>query len=210
MSDIIAFDYSGKSVRMIEKDGEPWWILADAMEVLGLSNPTMAVKNLDPDEWNTFNIGEGIRGNPNKIAVSESGIYSLILRSKRPEAKAFRRWITHEVLPSIRRTGQYKIDEEANRRALDMIRGALPLPDGALVSIREYMASEGLEIPEGWGRELFYSKVWRAARRASAASGYLVREPEAAAGKVPSPNATHFHPEALKTAFEVVAREVTA
>ena len=74
-------------------------------DVLGLTNPTKALKSLDDDEKNTLTFSEGIRGNPEKNIINESGLYSLIFRSNKPEAKKFRKWVTSEVLPEIRRTG---------------------------------------------------------------------------------------------------------
>ncbi len=98
-------------VRMVMRDGEPWWVLADVCKVLKLTNPSAVASRLDKDEKNTLNLSEGNRGNPNVTVINESGLYSVILRSDKPEAKAFKRWITHEVLPSIHRTGTYSINQ---------------------------------------------------------------------------------------------------
>ncbi len=78
-------------------------------DILGLTNPTEALKPLDNDEKNTLRISEGNRGYPNINVISESGFYTLVLRSNKSEAKPFRRWATHEVLPSIRKTGTYSL-----------------------------------------------------------------------------------------------------
>lgn len=75
-----------------------------------MGNPSQALTRLDEDERNTIILNEGIRGNPNATIVNESGLYSLILGSRKPEARAFKRWITHEVIPSIRKTGMYATD----------------------------------------------------------------------------------------------------
>jgi anti-repressor protein len=79
----------------------------DVCDILELNSN--AVRRLDEDEKNTLRLTYSIptRGNPNVIVINESGLYSLILRSRKPEAKAFKRWVTHEVLPSIRKTGGY-------------------------------------------------------------------------------------------------------
>lgn len=105
------FDYNGAEIRVLTKDGEPWFVAADVCEILGLTNPTEALKTLDDDEKNTLRISEGIRGNPNMNIISESGLYTLIMRSNKPEAKKFRKWVTQEVLPSIRKTGAYLTPE---------------------------------------------------------------------------------------------------
>lgn len=90
-------------VRTIEKDGEPWFVAADVCKVLDLSNPTIAASRLDEDERAKFNLGR----QGETTIVSEAGLYTLVLGSRKPEAKAFKRWITHEVIPTIRRHGAY-------------------------------------------------------------------------------------------------------
>lgn len=97
------FNYNSKQVRTIIKDGEPWFVLRDVCEVLGLSNPTIVAERLDDDERAKFNLGR--QGETN--IVNESGLYNVILRSDKPEAKQFKRWIIHEVIPSIRKYGLY-------------------------------------------------------------------------------------------------------
>lgn len=99
-------------VRMVMQGNEPWWVLADVCRVLDLSNPSKVAERLDDDEKMTLTLGEGHsgqRGGAQKaIIINESGLYSVILRSDKPQAKAFKRWVTHEVLPSIRKTGGYR------------------------------------------------------------------------------------------------------
>lgn len=100
------FNFNSSAVRVIEKDGHPWWVAKDVCEVLDLSNPTVALQRLDNDEVAKFNLG-GLHGEAN--IVNEFGLYSLILGSRKPDAKQFKRWITHEVIPSIRKTGSYAV-----------------------------------------------------------------------------------------------------
>ena len=90
-------------IRVIERDGEPWFVAADVCNVLDLSNPTIAVSRLDEDERAKFNLGR----QGDATIVNEPGLYTLVLGSRKPEAKAFKRWITHEVIPTIRKTGAY-------------------------------------------------------------------------------------------------------
>ena len=106
-NEIQIFNYGQNDIAVIMVDGEPWWIAKDVCDVLDLTNPTEAIRALDSDERNTLRISEGIRGNPNVNIINEPGLYSLIIRSNKPEAKKFKRWITHEVLPTIRKTGGY-------------------------------------------------------------------------------------------------------
>jgi len=93
-------------IRVVDIEGEPWWVLKDVCEILGLSNPSVIADRLDDDERAKFNLGR--QGNTN--IVNESGLYTVILRSDKPIARSFRKWITSEVLPSIRKHGAYFTD----------------------------------------------------------------------------------------------------
>lgn len=97
-------------VRITLINGEPWFVAVDVCKALDIVNARDAVKRLDDDEKNTVVLTDGIPGNPNKTIVNEYGLYALVLSSRKPEAKAFKRWITHEVLPIIRKTGGYMTD----------------------------------------------------------------------------------------------------
>lgn len=92
-------------VRTVMIDGEPWFVAADVCNALDIRNPSQAISRLDEDEKIiTLISNEGNqRGNPNVAVVNEPGLYTLILGSRKPEAKAFKRWITHEVLPALRK-----------------------------------------------------------------------------------------------------------
>ena len=95
-------------VRTIVKDGEPFFIGKDVAEILGYSNTRDALaKHVDDEDKNTVASRDGIQGNPNLTIINESGVYALIFGSKLPKAKQFKRWVTSEVLPSIRKTGSY-------------------------------------------------------------------------------------------------------
>ena len=95
-------------VRVVDINGEPWFVAADICAALELNNTSMAVAGLDDDERDVSSVDT--RGGPQSATViSESGLYSLVLRSRKPEAKQFKRWITHDVLPAIRKTGSYSI-----------------------------------------------------------------------------------------------------
>lgn len=107
-SNVIPFDFRGHSVRAVSIGGEPWFVATDACKVLGLTNTTTALLALDEDERSKFSLGR--QGEVN--IVNESGLYTLILRcrdavTKGSKPHAFRRWVTSEVLPSIRKTGTY-------------------------------------------------------------------------------------------------------
>lgn len=93
-------------VRIVMRDEEPWFVAKDVCEVLGLGNSHSSLALLDDDEKGVHSM-DTLGGKQEMAIVSESGLYSLILRSRKPEAKPFRRWLTHDVIPSIRKTGGY-------------------------------------------------------------------------------------------------------
>ncbi|QYJ67910.1 BRO-N domain-containing protein [Flavobacterium litorale] len=104
------------NLTTIEIEGEAWFVASEVCKLLDIKNTSDAVSRLDDDEKNTIVITDGTSGNPNKTIISESGLYALIFRSSKPSAKKFRKWITKEVIPSIRKTGSYGINrlETAN------------------------------------------------------------------------------------------------
>ena len=98
------FDFKGALLRTLtDEAGEPWFVAKDVCDILEISNPSDALKRLDDDERSRFNLGR--QGETN--IVNEAGLYVLVLGSRKPEAHEFKRWVTHEVLPSIRKTGGY-------------------------------------------------------------------------------------------------------
>lgn len=127
---ILPFEYGGIQVRALERRGEPWFVAKDVADILGLSNVSQALSSLDPDERGSITIDDGTPGNPAKSIVSESGLYGLILRSRKPEAAPFRRWVTHEVIPSIRKRGMYATPDAVEAMLADpdvMIRTLIEL-----------------------------------------------------------------------------------
>lgn len=111
-NEIQKFDFKGAPLRTLtDKAGEPWFVAKDVCDILGMSNPSMAVTALDKDEVAQIDpkdyLGSENRSNQAVNIVSEPGLYKLIMRSRKPEAKEFQRWVTHEVLPQIRKTGGY-------------------------------------------------------------------------------------------------------
>lgn len=103
------FDFKGAALRtLIDENGEPWFVAKDVCDILELNNITEALRPLDDDEKTNFRNSEVAQnGGRAPIIISEPGLYKLIMRSRKPEAKEFQRWVTHEVLPQIRRTGGY-------------------------------------------------------------------------------------------------------
>lgn len=103
------FDFKGAALRTLtDENGEPWFVAKDVCDILELNNITEALRPLDDDEKTNFRNSEVAQnGGRAPIIISEPGLYKLIMRSRKPEAKEFQRWVTHEVLPQIRKTGGY-------------------------------------------------------------------------------------------------------
>lgn len=104
---IIPFDYADHQVRVLDIDDEPWFVLADVCKALDIGNPTMVAGRLEGDALSTAEVIDSMGRNQAASIISEAGLYEVIFLSRKPEAKAFKRWVTHEVLPSIRRRGIY-------------------------------------------------------------------------------------------------------
>ncbi len=103
-NEIQQFYFNNAALRTLtDEAGEPWFVAKDVCDILEISNPSDALKRLDDDERSRFNLGR--QGETN--IVNEAGLYALVLGSRKPEAHEFKRWVTHEVLPQIRRTGGY-------------------------------------------------------------------------------------------------------
>lgn len=120
MSAPVPFEYGGHEFRTIDRSGEPWFVVADVCRILSIGKANDAVRGLDDDERGTDTIRTP-SGDQQMLICSEAGLYSLILRSRKPEAKAFKRWVTHEVLPSIRKTGTYSVAEVSRRELAQMV-----------------------------------------------------------------------------------------
>lgn len=102
------FPETGQQVRMITRNDEPWFVATDVCAVLEINNARQAVSYLDADEKDVTT-NDTLGGRQKLNVINEAGLYSIVLRSRKPEAKAFKRWITHDVLPSIRKKGSYSV-----------------------------------------------------------------------------------------------------
>lgn len=115
MKDLQLFNFKDQELRLVLVDGTYWWIAADVCKALDIARADSALRSLDDDEKGTHTVSTP-GGNQKMLCVNESGIYHLIFTSRKKEAKVFRRWVTNEVLPSIRKTGSYSIHQ--NRKEL--------------------------------------------------------------------------------------------
>ena len=119
MSNIRIFNYNSVEVRTIQNDGEPWFVLRDVCNVLGLGTPARVAERLDPDEVSQTHITDSMGRQQETTIINESGLYNVILRSDKPEAKPFRKWVTSEVLPTIRRHGMYATPDTVEKMLAD-------------------------------------------------------------------------------------------
>lgn len=114
------FRYGDKPVRTVMMNGDVYFLGDEIATLLGYVNSRKALKDhVDSEDKNTVTIRDGIRGNPNKTVINESGLYSLVLSSKLPDAKKFKHWVTSEVLPSIRKYGLYATPEQLEKMMND-------------------------------------------------------------------------------------------
>lgn len=188
-NEIIPFDFNNNEVRVINQDGEPWFVAADVCRILEIKNTTQALGRLDADEKSMLNIG--LSGGATN-AVNESGLYTLVLASRKPEAKAFKRWVTHEVIPSIRRHGGYmagqdhmtpeemalasmrwlqsKVDEQA--RQLEAQAPKVMFADSVASSKTSILVGELAKILKGNGVEIGQNRLFAWLRD----NGYLIKQ----------------------------------
>lgn len=128
MNNIIPFDFEGYSIRLVDLEGSPWFVAMEVAAVLDYSDAFEMTKRLDDDEKQNLQVaGFGPRG---VTVISESGLYAAILTSRKPEAAKFKKWVTAEVLPSIRKTGSYMAPKAAPspvRLAYDAAKAFPPL-----------------------------------------------------------------------------------
>lgn len=136
MSQLQVFSFNNAEVRTIVRDGEPWWIAADVCAVLDLSETHRAVAGLDDDEKDRHTVTTP-GGQQEMTVINEPGLYSLILRSRKKEAKAFKRWITHDVVPSIRKTGTYSVRDPLTEtdRLAGMLNQFMPALSGKVLEV---------------------------------------------------------------------------
>lgn len=119
MNDILVFHYKSSEVRTVELNGEPWFALKDVCAVLGISNHKMTAQRLDADEVSLTDLTDSMGRQQETTVINESGLYNVILRSDKPEAKPFRKWVTSEVLPSIRKHGAYMTPQKIEEALLN-------------------------------------------------------------------------------------------
>lgn len=119
MNDLQVFTYENTQLRTIEREDGVWWVLKDVCETLGIVKHTNVAARLDADEKGACLVGTPF-GEQNMIIINEPGLYNVILRSDKPEAKDFKRWVIHEVLPAIRNKGHYAMQSKTPAQLIAM------------------------------------------------------------------------------------------
>jgi anti-repressor protein len=151
------FEFRSQPVRVVVIDGEPWFVLTDLCRVLDLSNPAMVAKRLDEGLSQTYPL-QTPGGTQQMTVVSEPGMYEVVIRSDRPEAVAFRRWITNEVLPQVRRSGSYGQPLVERLTPLEYARRLVDAEERAVVEAKARAEAEArarkLEAPAAAWTEL--------------------------------------------------------
>ncbi|RDH41530.1 BRO family protein [Zooshikella ganghwensis] len=157
---IIPFQFNSSSIRVINKEGEPWFVATDIAKTLGYREAYDMTRFLDDDEKGPH-ILRTPGGSQELQAINESGLYSAILKSRRPEAKQFKRWVTHEVLPSIRKNGGYIAGQENDSPELIMAK-ALKMANTIIENKTKQLEIANEEIREAQPKIEFYDDVTNA------------------------------------------------
>ena len=127
-NELLPFAFEDKLVRTIMDDGgEPWFVAKDVCRVLEIANHRDAVAQLDEDEKDAVGISDAIGREQETTIISESGLYALVFRSRKPQAREFGRWVRKEVLPALRRKGHYEMPGRSGSRPVDLDPAALRL-----------------------------------------------------------------------------------
>lgn len=112
-NELSIFNYSEQEVRIVLIEGNPWFVATDICQCLGLENVSRAVTSLDKEDTTQCKVSDKIGRQQLLHCLNEGGLYNLIFKSEKQEAKVFKRWVTHEVLPSIRKTGKYELQKDS-------------------------------------------------------------------------------------------------
>ena len=154
MNYLQTFSFNNQPVRTVQLNNQPYWVLKDVCAVLGISNSRMTAERLEDDEVSQTDIIDALGRSQNTTIITESGLYAVILRSDKPNANEFRKWVTSEVLPAIRKTGAYLTDE----KAYDITHNPQSLAD-LLMQAGEQLKQKEIIIQEMKPKALFADAV---------------------------------------------------
>lgn len=151
MNEVQLFNFENHEVRSLLINSEPWFVGKDVASILGYKKPENAIANHVDDDDKTTTLIQGIGSNykSKTMIINESGLYSLVLSSKLPSAKKFKRWVTSEVLPSLRKTGQYQVKELSGQELMAK----------ALIEAQSVLAAKDKQIEEMKPKVVFADAV---------------------------------------------------
>lgn len=150
MNELQLFNFENNQVRTLLINDEPWFVGKDVAQILGYSNPRDALsKHVDDEDKNSVAIRDGNKGNPNQTVINESGVYALVFSSKLPSAIRFKRWVTSEVLPQIRKTGSYASPQLTGKELMAK----------ALIEANSVLARQSKQLEEQKPKVLFADSV---------------------------------------------------
>lgn len=149
MNELQVFSFESNSVRALERDGQAWFVAKDAAKTLGYKNPRDAIsKHVDEEDKEVAKC-DTLGGKQDIAIINESGLYCLVLSSKLPSAKKFKRWVTSEVLPALRKTGQYQVKELSGQELMAK----------ALIEAQSVLAAKDKQIEEMKPKVVFADAV---------------------------------------------------
>lgn len=154
MNELQTFSFNNQSIRTVQLNNQPYWVLKDVCDVLELTTPSRVAERLEEDEVSQTHIIDALGRIQNTTVITESGLYAVILRSDKPNAKEFRKWVTSEVLPAIRKNGAYLTDE----KAYDITHNPQSLAD-LLLQAGEQLKQKEIIIQEMKPKALFADAV---------------------------------------------------
>lgn len=149
MANIQVFEYQNNKVRTVDMDGEAWFVLKDVCKVLNIADHKVVVRRLDEDEVCQTPLTDSMGRQQSTTIINESGLYHVILRSDKPEAAPFRRWVTNDVLPAIRKTGSYNAPQLTRSQLLAT----------ALIAAHEELEEKDKQIAELTPKGVFADAV---------------------------------------------------
>lgn len=177
-TNVIPFDFQSHAVRTVLIDNCPWFIAKDIALALEYSNPRKAIADhVDPEDKADVTIRDGSQ-NRTLNAINESGMYSLVLRSRKPEAKKFKRWVTSEVLPAIRKTGRYNQTPNPYEGVFSPAKVMMYLEDGQITCLKKIQDDQFLtsaEVLKKQLREPHFFKLEQLVEIAEAANSQIAR-----------------------------------
>jgi len=121
------FSFEGHDVRVIDREGEPWWVAKDVCDAIGIANNRSAIARLDADDVGKIEMADSLGRKQQMSIINTFGVYELIFRSDKLEAKRMKRWVTHDVLPLIRKSGARKIENQSPKNMFSVMRGMIDL-----------------------------------------------------------------------------------